>query len=58
MEIKSAQYIEAEKDRKTVVKCTIDGVECFVPMDLDNKHYAEIVKQVEEKKLTINDADE
>ena len=50
--------LEAEKDRKTVVKCTIDGGECFVPMDLDNKHYAEIVKQVEEKKLTIKDADE
>ena len=29
----------------------------FVPNDPDNRHYAEILKQVKEGKLTIKDAD-
>ena len=40
------------------VKATIDGTVMFVPLDPKNRHYAEILKQVEEKKLTIKDADE
>ena len=46
--------IDAKGD---VIKATIDGTECFVPLDPDNRHYAEILKQVKEGKLTIKDAD-
>ena len=49
-----AQYTEEDK---TVIKATIDGTEMFVPNDPDNRHYAEILKQVKEGKLTIKDAD-
>ena len=54
MIITSAQYTTEEK---TVIKATIDGTECFVPLDPDNRHYAEILKQVKEGTLTIKDAD-
>ena len=36
---------------------TIDNQEMFVPLDPANRHYAEILKQVEAGKLTIKDAD-
>ena len=36
---------------------TIDGVESWVPMDQDNRHYAEILRQVAAGELTIADAD-
>ena len=54
MNITLAQYTEEDK---TVVKATIDGTEMFVPNDLDNRHYAEIMRQLKEGKLTIKDAD-
>ena len=53
--ITSAQYTEEDK---TVIKAIIDGTEMFVPNDPDNRHYAEILKQVKEGTLTIKDADE
>ena len=40
------------------INVKIDGVECGVPLDPNNRHYAEILKQVEEKKLTIKEAEE
>ena len=46
-----------EKDVVVSVSCTIDGVGVTVPMDENNIHYAEILKQVEEKTLTIADAE-
>ena len=39
------------------VACTIDGTPMSVPMDADNRHYAEILKQVADGTLTIADAD-
>ena len=54
MNITSAQYTTEEK---TVIKATIDGTEMYVPLDPDNRHYAEILKQVKEGTLTIKDAD-
>ena len=38
------------------LKATIDGVEMSIPKDPDNRHYAEILKQVKEGTLTIKDA--
>ena len=53
MNITSAQY----NKEKNTIKATIDGTEMFVPLDPANRHYAEILKQVKEGKLTIKDAD-
>ena len=65
MEIKNAKYVTEkhmddngkEKDIVVSVSCMIDGVGVTVPMDENNMHYAEILKRVEEKTLTIADAD-
>jgi hypothetical protein len=61
MQITSAQYIEAllpdGTSENTSIKATIDGVEMFVPLDPANRHYAEILRQVEAGTLTIADAE-
>lgn len=45
----------AEKNVNVIV--VMDGVEKTVPMDENNTHYAEILKQVVNGTLTIRDAD-
>ena len=58
MNITSAQYIKDTISNKiNVIKATIDGTEMFVSLDPANRHYAEILEQVKEGKLTIKDAD-
>ena len=57
MNITLAQYGKDEKGNTSGVNATIDGIECFVPLDPANRHYAEIQKQVKEGKLTIKDAE-
>ena len=59
MIITSAEYIlnEARDGNGTVIKATIDGVEMSVPLDPANRHYAEIMRQVQAGELTIADAD-
>ncbi len=39
------------------IKATIDGQELSVPLDPANRHYAEIMRQVEAGTLTIAEAD-
>jgi len=39
------------------IRATIDGTEMFVPLDPANRHYAEIMRQVDAGDLTIQDAD-
>ena len=39
------------------IRATIDGQELFVPLDPANRHYAEIMRQVEAGTLTIQDAE-
>ena len=56
MNITSAQYIKFEKENESI-KATIDDTEMFVPLDPDNRHYAQILRQVEEGKLKIKDAE-
>ena len=51
--ILSPKYLE----NNSGIKATIDGVEMFVPLDPANRHYAEIMRQVESGTLTIADAD-
>jgi len=58
MQITSAQYIADQlSGTNTSIQATIDGVELFVPLDPANRHYAEIMRQVEAGTLTIQDAE-
>jgi len=56
MNITSAKYNSFE-DKNVSIQATIDGVEMSVPLDPDNRHYAEILKQVKEGTLTIKEAE-
>ncbi len=58
MIIENAQYVLINGTKeKSCINCTIDGVAISVPLDLKNRHYIEIMKQVKEGKLTIKDAE-
>jgi len=39
------------------ITATIDGIEMSVPLDPSNRHYIEIMRQVEAGELTIADAE-
>ena len=56
MNITSAQYRQ-DNGENVGIMATIDGQEMFVPLDPDNRHYAEIKAQVDAGSLTIEDAD-
>ena len=55
--ITDAKYLKGIDGKNSSVKCTIDGIEWSVPMDLENSHYAEIKRQVDAGELTIEEAD-
>jgi hypothetical protein len=63
MNITTVQYCkETDGDGNLVgenvcIKATINGDTVFIPLDPDNIHYAEILKQVEAGELTIADAE-
>ncbi len=57
MNITSAKYLKNLEDQNSIVKIIVDGETLFVPLDLDNRHYAEIKRQVDAGELTIEDAD-
>ena len=57
MNITSAQYANDHNDNLHAIIAIIDGVTVHVPIAEDNRHYAEILKQVAEGTLTIADAD-
>lgn len=58
MEIKNAKYIESLTDQEQIgISATISGTEMSVPLDPDNRHYAEIMRQVVDGTLTIEEAD-
>ena len=57
--ITSAKYVNDLANIKAVsITATIDGEILFVPLDPANRHYAEIMRQVEAGELTIQDAPE
>ena len=56
MTITSAQYVAEEGVNKNI-KATIDGITMHVPLSQSNRHYAEIMRQVEAGELTIQDAE-
>ena len=58
MNITSTKYIKDEKtNENSSIKATIDGQELFVPLAEGNRHYDEIMRQVEAGELTIEEAD-
>ena len=58
MNITDAQYkVDLDGVTKTIIRTTIDGTVYDIPLDPNNRHYAEILEQVKEGKLTIKDAD-
>ena len=58
MKIENAQYAKISKDAEvTSIVAVVDGQQVAVPLDPDNRHYAEILKQVKEGTLTIKDAE-
>ena len=56
MNITSAQYF-VYMGNNTSIKATIDGQTMSVPLDPANRHYAEILRQVDAGTITIEDAD-
>jgi len=58
MNITSAQYyVDTITGENCSIQATIDGITMSVPLDPANRHYAEIMRQVEAGELTIQDAD-
>ena len=67
MDIKNVKYVYEREDngeiitnpKKVIVNihANVNGKNCFIPLDPNNTHYAEILKQVKEGTLTIKDAD-
>ena len=56
MNITSAQYV-AYEGVNDHIDVTVDGDTYSVPLDPSNRHYAEIMRQVDAGELTIADAD-
>ena len=56
LNITSAQY-NAPEGTNISVQVVIDGETMSVPLDPANRHYAEIMRQVEAGELTIQEAD-
>ena len=57
MNITSAKYMASIEEDVSSITATIDGITMSVPLDPANRHYAEIMRQVEAGELTIQDAD-
>lgn len=57
MNITSAQYIsDPMTNEVSSIRATIDGQELFVPLDPANRHYAEIMRQVDAGTLVVQEA--
>ena len=54
MNITSAQYLRNDNNE---IIATIDGTEFLVPASVGNRHYEEIMRQVEAEELTIAPAE-
>jgi hypothetical protein len=58
MNIKDAKYVEDLVDENIrYIDATVDGELITIPTDPANRHYAEIMRQVEAGQLTIQEAD-
>jgi len=58
MQITSAKYVvDLMTGNNASIHATIDGQDLFVPLDPANRHYAEIMRQVDAGELVIAPAD-
>ena len=57
MNITSAQYMNDIMGNKACINATVDGITMSVPLDPANRHYAEIMRQVEAGELVIQPAE-
>ncbi len=58
MKIENAQYMKRLGTNEVFqIKAKVDGEVLWIPMSENNRHYAEILKQVEAGTLTIKDAE-
>ena len=57
MDITEARYQQHENKNVSVRVVLSNGNRMSIPMTEENRHYAEILKQVKEGTLTIKDAD-
>ena len=55
--ITEARYQVNADGNNSGIQATIDGVTMSVPLDPANRHYAEIMRQVDAGTLTIADAE-
>ena len=57
--ISSAKYIlHPDSAEVACINASIDGITMLIPLNPANRHYAEIMRQVEAGELTIQDADD
>jgi len=58
MNITTVQYVaDLMSGNNCSIQATIDGTEMSVPLDPANRHYAEIMRQVEAGTLVVAEAD-
>jgi len=57
LNIISAKYTDDENNNHVNIAITVDGKTLWVPLEEGNRHYAEIMRQVEAGELTIQEAD-
>ena len=58
MNVTSAQYtLDIDGATNASIQAVIDGIEMSVPLDPANRHYAEIMRQVEAGTLVIQEAE-
>ena len=56
--ITNAKYVDqTDSGTNEIIKATINDIEMFIPLTSGNRHYREIMRQVEAGELTIADAD-
>ena len=55
MNIESAVYSVDMDGNNCSIQATIDGIQMSVPLDPANRHYAEIMRQVEAGTLVIQE---
>jgi hypothetical protein len=54
----NAQYYNGTYGQLAGIRCDINGVTSFIPLDPANTDYANIMKLVEDNKLTIAPAED
>jgi len=57
MNITNAKYTVNDNGENSSICATVDGKEVHIPLDTANRHYDEIMRQVDAGTLTIADAD-